>query len=340
MTSRFRIAAALAAVALSIAVQSTQAQDWPNRPIRIIVGFGAGGGTDIAARIIAEHLSKALGQPVVVENRVGAGGNTAAEQVARSAKDGYTALMMSNAHVIAPAMYKSLRYDSVNDFQMVSMVGTAGLMLVTAPDFPAQDVKGLIAHAKKNPGKLNFGSPGVGTTQHFASEFLKQMAGLDILHVPYKSTPATLTGLIAGETQMVIELIQTVQGQVQAGKMRAIGVTSPQRFPTVPDIPTLAETGLPGYDVTSWYGLAFAAGTPAPIVEKTNKAMRELLATDARARADRQGRRAAEVIDAGGAAQTHRFRDRSLEGRSREGQDRTAMTMNPSWPGLSRPSTS
>ena len=281
MTRRFSIAAALAVAAFFFASTASYAQDWPNRPIRIIVGFGAGGGTDIAARIIAEHLTKTLGQPVVVENRVGAGGTAAAEQVARSAKDGYTALMMSNAHVISPAMYKSLRYDSVNDFQMVSMVGTAGLMLVTAPDFPAKDVKGLIAHAKKNPGKLNFGSPGVGTTQHFASEFLKQMAGLDILHVPYKSTPATLTGLIAGETQMVIELIQTVQGQVAAGKMRAIGVTSPQRFPTVPEIPTLAETGLPGYDVTSWYGLAFAAGTPAPIVEKTNKAMRELLATDA-----------------------------------------------------------
>ncbi len=280
MTSRFRIAVALFVAASSIAATSAQAQDWPARPIRIVVGFGAGGGTDIAARIIAEPLSKALGQPVVVENRVGAGGTTAAEQVARSAKDGYTALMMSNAHVIAPAMYKSLRYNSVNDFQMVSMVGTAGLMLVTAPDFPAKDVKGLIAHAKKNPGKLNFGSPGVGTTQHFASEFMKQMAGLDIQHVPYKSTPATLTGLIAGEVQMVIELIQTVQGQVQAGKMRAIGVTSPQRFPTVPDIPTLAETGLPGYDVTSWYGLAFPAGTPAPIVEKTNKALRDLLATD------------------------------------------------------------
>ena len=280
MRRRISFAAALALVALSIVVSSSHAQDWPTRPIRIVVGFGAGGGTDIAARIIAEPLSKALGQPVVVENRVGAGGNTAAEQVARSAKDGYTALMMSNAHVIAPAMNKSLRYDSVNDFQMVSMVGTAGLMLVTAPDFPAKDAKGLIAHARKNPGKLNFGSPGVGTTQHFSSEFLKQMAGLDILHVPYKSTPATLTGLIAGETQMVIELIQTVQGQVQAGKLRAIGVTSPQRFPTVPDIPTLAETGLPGFDVTSWYGLAFPAGTPAPIVDKTNKAMRELLATD------------------------------------------------------------
>ena len=216
----------------------------------------------------------------MVENRVGGGGTTAAEQVARAPKDGYTALMMSNAHVIAPAMNKSLRYNSVGDFQMVSMVGTAGLMLVTAPDFPAKDVKGLIAYAKKNPGKLNFGSPGVGTTQHFASEFLKQMAGLDILHVPYKSTPAVLTGLIAGEVQMVIELIQTVQGQVQAGKMRAIGVTSPKRFPTVPDIPTLAETGLPGFDVTSWYGLAFPSGTPTPIVERTNKALRELLATD------------------------------------------------------------
>jgi tripartite-type tricarboxylate transporter receptor subunit TctC len=280
MLRRLSIATTLAFVAPFLVAPSAHAQDWPTRPIRIVVGFGAGGGTDIASRIIAEPLSKALGQPVVVENRVGAGGTTAAEAVARSPKDGYTALMMSNAHVLSPAMYKSLRYDSVNDFQMVSMVGTAGLMLVTTPGFPAKDVKGLIAHAKANPGKLNFGSPGVGTTQHFASEYLKQLAGLEIQHVPYKSTPATLTGLLAGEVQIVTELIQTVQGQVQAGKMRAIGVTSPQRFPTVPDIPTLSETGLPGFDVTSWYGLAFPAGTPAPIVEKTNKALRALLATD------------------------------------------------------------
>ncbi len=259
---------------------ASQSQDWPTRPIRIIVGFGAGGGTDIAARIVAEPLSKALGQPVVVENRVGAGGMTAAEQVAKGAKDGYTALMMSNAHAVSPAMYKSMRYDPIADFQMVSMVGVAGLMLVTAPDFPGKDLKGLIAHAKANPGKLNIGSAGVGTTQHFAGEYMKQLAGVDIVHVPYKSTPATLTALIAGEVQMVIELIQTVQGQVQAGKMRAIAVTSPGRFPTVPDIPTMSETGLPGYDVTSWYGLAFAAGTPPQIVQKTNKAMRELLATD------------------------------------------------------------
>src|SRR5215813_6097054 len=184
MATRFSFRTAFSLVALIALTQPLAAQDWPRQPIRIVVGFGAGGGTDIAARIVAQPLSELLGQPVVVENRVGAGGTTAAEQVARSPKDGYTALMMSNAHVISPAVYKSLRYDSVNDFQMVSMVGTAGLMLVTAPDFPAQDVKGLIAHAKKNPGKLNFGSPGVGTTQHFASEFMKQMAGLDILHVP------------------------------------------------------------------------------------------------------------------------------------------------------------
>jgi tripartite-type tricarboxylate transporter receptor subunit TctC len=279
MKSMF-IRTALAVVALSVIAAATSAQDWPSRTIRIIVGFGAGGGTDIAARIIADPLSKALGQPVVVENRVGAGGTTAAEMVAKSPKDGYTALMMSNAHAVTPAMYKSLRYDSIADFAMVSMVGTAGLMLVVAPDFPGKDLKGVIAHIKANPGKLNFGSPGVGTTQHFAAEYMKQLAGLDIQHVPYKGTPASITALIAGEVQMVIELIQTVQGQVQAGKLRSIAVTSPKRFPTVPDIPTFAESGLPGYDVTSWYGLAFPAGTPASIVERTNKAMRALLATD------------------------------------------------------------
>jgi tripartite-type tricarboxylate transporter receptor subunit TctC len=274
------VCAALVAGALSIFVAPAPAPDWPKQPIRIVVGFGAGGGTDIAARIVAEPLSKALGQPVVVENRPGGGGNTAAEAVARGPKDGYTALMMSNAHAVAPAMYKTLRYDSLGDFQMVSMVGTAGLMLVTAPDFPGKTVKDVIEHVKANPGKLNFGSPGVGTTQHFAMEYMKQLAGLQIQHVPYRGTPATLAALIAKEVHLVIELIQTVQGQVQGGTLKSIAVTSPQRFPTVPDIPTFAETGLPGYDVTSWYGLAFPAGTPQAIVAKTNKAMRDLLATD------------------------------------------------------------
>ncbi len=280
MTRAFSSRAAFAVFALSIFAIPAAAQDWPSRPIRIVVGFGAGGGTDIAARMMAIPLAEALGRPVVVENRVGAGGTTAAEQVAKAPKDGHTALMMSTAHAVVPAMYKSLRYDPIKDFQMISMVGIAGLMLVTVPDFPAKDLKGVIAHAKANPGKLNFGSPGVGTTQHFAAEYMKQMAGLDIQHVPYKTTPATLTGLMAGEVQMVIELIQTVQGQVQAGKLRAITVTSGKRFPTVPNIPTFTESGLSGYDVTSWYGLALPAGTPAPIVGRMNKEMRTLLASD------------------------------------------------------------
>ena len=162
-----------------------------------MVGFGAGGGTDIAARIVAQPLSEMLGQPVVVENRVGAGGTTAAEGVARSPKDGYTALMMSNAHAVSAAMYKTLRYDPIADFQMVSMVGIAGLVLVTAPELPGQGPQGRSSRmAKANPGKLNFGSPGVGTTQHFAAEYMKQLAGIDMQHVPYRSTPAALTGLI------------------------------------------------------------------------------------------------------------------------------------------------
>ncbi len=274
---------ALAVVALSMGSMHSAplaAQPWPSKPIRIVVGFGPGGGTDIAARIVAQPLSEMLGQPVVVENRPGAGGTTAAEAVARSPKDGYTALMMSNAHAVSAAMYTTLRYDPIGDFDMVSMVGTAGLVLVTAPDFPGKDLKGVIAQVKANPGKLNFGSPGVGTTQHFAAELMKQLAGLDIQHVPYRSTPAAVTALISNEVQLVIELIQAVQGQFQSGALRAIAVTSPERFPTVPDIPTFPESGLPGYDVTSWYGLAFPAGAPAAIVTRVNKAMRDLLASE------------------------------------------------------------
>jgi len=278
MTS-FGIKAAIALVTLSVLAAPAHAQDWPQHPIRIVVGFGAGGGTDLAARIVSEPLSKALGQPVVVENRVGAGGTTAAEAIAKGPKDGYTALMMSNAHAVSAAMYKTMRYDPINDFQMVSLVGTAGLVMVTAPSFPAKDLKGVIAYAKANPGKLNFGTPGVGTTQHFASEYFRQLAGLDMQHIPYRSTPQAITALIAGEVQIVIELIQPVMGQFQSGTLRAIAVTSPERFATVPDLPTFAESGLPGYDVTSWYGLSFAAGTPAPIVAKTNRAMRDLLAS-------------------------------------------------------------
>jgi tripartite-type tricarboxylate transporter receptor subunit TctC len=276
-----RISIALSIVAgLVLSLAPMHAQDWPTRPIKLLVGFGAGGGTDIAARLVGQAMSEILGQPVVVENRVGAGGMTAADAVAKGPKDGTMALMMSNAHAISAVMYKTLRYHPVNDFEMVSMVATAGLALVTRPDFPAKDLAGTVAAIKANPGKYNFGSAGAGTTQQFSGELMKQIAGLDMRHVPYRSTPAVLAGMLSGDVEMVFELIQTIQGQVNTGALKAIAVTSPQRNPILPNVPTFAESGMPGFDVTSWYGVALPAGTPTAIVQKMNKAMVELLARD------------------------------------------------------------
>jgi tripartite-type tricarboxylate transporter receptor subunit TctC len=281
MTSSFFVRVAVAAIAIIGADNRlASAQEWPTRPIRLVVGFGAGGGTDIAARLVAQPLSEILGQPVVVENRPGAGGTTAADGVAKSPKDGYTALFMSNAHAISAVMYKALRYDPVDDFQMVSMVATAGLVLVARPDFPAKDVAEVLALVRANPGKFNFGSAGVGTTQQFAGELMKQTAGLDIMHVPYRTTPAAVTGLRGKDVELVFELVQPVHGQIQAGDLKAIAVTSPERNPILPDVATFAESGMPGFDVTSWYGLAFPAGTAPAIAQKTNKAMQELLARE------------------------------------------------------------
>ena len=274
-----KLAAAVAA-ALCMHVLPGAAQNYPSHTIRIVVGFGAGGGTDLAARIMAQALQDVLGQSVVVENKPGAGGVMAADQVAKSPKDGYTLLMMSNAHAVAPAVNKSLPFDPVKDFQMLSMVGTAGLAMVSTPDFPASDLKGAMALLKANPEKFNYGSPGIGTTQQFAAELMSQMAGFKITHVPYRSTPQVLAGLLSKDINYTFELIQTVIGQVRSGTLKAIAVTSPQRYPTLAEVPTFAESGLPGYDVTSWYGLSMPAGTPQPIVDQLNKALAEALAKD------------------------------------------------------------
>jgi tripartite-type tricarboxylate transporter receptor subunit TctC len=168
----------------------------------------------------------------------------------------------------------------VKDFQMISMIGTAGLMLVTRPDFPANNLREVIAALKAKPGKYNYAASTVGSTQHFATELFAQMAGVKMVHIPYRGTPAAIAALLGGQVDLVMELIQTVRGQVEAGKLKAIAVTSPQRFPSVPNVPTFAESGMPDYAVTSWYGLALPAGTPAPIVEKMTKAMRDVLARD------------------------------------------------------------
>lgn len=271
------IAAALAAGLLS-AVAAPASAEWPNdQPIRVLVGFNAGGGTDIVSRIIAPPLGELLHQSVVVENKVGAGGTIAAETVARANKDGYTALMTSPAHTVAAAMLKSIRYDVVKDFADVSLVADSSFVIVAKKDFPANDIKGLVAFAKASPGKINFADVGVGSTQNFAGELFRQMTDIDVKHIPYSSTPGVVTALLQGQVGYGVELAHAVQGQVQAGQLKLLAVGGPSRWPTLPNVPTVAESGVPGYAVTGWYGWMYPAGTPQAIVDKTNAALKKVL---------------------------------------------------------------
>lgn len=278
---RALIAAAMAA-GLIVTAAAPASAEWPNdRPIHVIVGFGPGGGTDIVSRIIAPPLSEVLHQSVVVENKVGAGGTIAAEQVARADKDGYTALMTSPAHTVSAAMLKAIRYDAVKDFAPVSWVADSAFVVIARKNFPANDIKGLVALAKKSPGKLNFGDVGVGSTQNFAGELLRQMTGIDTKHIPYRSTGAVVTALLSGEVDYGVELAHAVQGQVKAGQLKLLAVGAPKRWPTLPDVPTVAESGVPGYSVVGWYGWMYPAGTPKVIVDKTNAALKEVLSRPA-----------------------------------------------------------
>jgi len=281
--------AAIAVIGLLGALPA--AAEWPNdKPIHVLVGFGPGGGTDIVARIIAQPLSELLHQTVVVENKPGAGGSIASEIVARADKDGYTAAMLSTGHTISAVMLKSLRYDSIKDFAPVALVANSAFVFVARKDFPANDLKGLVAVAKAQPGKLNFASVGLGSTQHFAGELMRQQTGIEVKHIPYRGTPAVVTALLAGEADYAVELAHAVKGQVQAGQLKLLAVATPQRWPTIPDVPTVAESGLPGYSVTGWYGWVYPAGTPPAIVEQTNKALKDVLARpDIRDQLDKVG---------------------------------------------------
>lgn len=274
---RFVAALTFATVAIGVETRTATAQEWPTRSVRIVVPNGPGGGTDIVSRILGQALQEKFGQAFVVENKPGAGTTLGADTVAKSPADGYTLLMMSNAHAVSGAGHPNLKYKPVDDFQMVSMVGTVPLILVTSPAFPPKTVKEVVADSKANPGKYNYASVGAGTSQHFAGELFRVLADVDIKHVPYRTSPAAITGLMTDEVQMTFELVPAVQSQIAAGKLRAIAVTSPERFAAMPDTPTIMEAGLP-YNVTSWYGLAFPAGTPKAIVDKLNAAVAEILA--------------------------------------------------------------
>ena len=240
--------------------------------MRFVIGFTPGGPSDILARAVGQKLAERWGQQVVIENRPGAGGNVAAEAVARSAPDGYTWLLGNNSILATnQTLYRSLPYDPVKDFAPVSLVAVQPNILVVHPAVPAQSVAELIALAKKDPGKLNYASSGSGAAAHLAGELFKTMAGVDLVHVPYKGAQPALTDVIAGQVQVMFATSASVIPHVRAGKLRALAVTSAQRSPSVPELPTVSEAGVPGFEAITWHGVVVPAATPAALVERMNR---------------------------------------------------------------------
>ena len=256
------------------------AQAYPTKPIRIVVPFPAGGTTDVLARAAAQKLAETLGQPAVVDNRPGAGGNIGAELVAKSAPDGYTLLMGTvGTHAINPGLYPKLPYDHVKDFAPVILVAGVPNVLVINPALPVNSVPELIAYAKANPGKLNFASSGNGTSIHLSAELFKTMAGVQMTHVPYKGSAPALQDLVGGQVQLMFDNLPSSLALIKGGKLKALAVTSGARAAALPDVPTLAESGLPGFEASSWFGLLAPTGTPSSVIAKLNGEIAKWLAT-------------------------------------------------------------
>ncbi len=280
---RATIAAAFAAgVMLATAAAAPASAEWPaDKPVRVLIGFGAGGGTDVATRILAEGLSESLGQQFVIENKPGAGGSIASGLVAKAPKDGYTAVAISMGHSVSAVMVKNVPYDPVNDFAPVGIFTNSAFVVVVPKNSPATDIKSLIAYVNKQPGKLNYSTVGLGSTQHLIAEHLRQRTSMNAQAVSYRTTGEVVSALLRGDAAYAVELYHPIRGQVDSGDLRVIAVATPKRWPAIPNMPTLAEGGVAGIGYLGWYGLAFPAGTPQPIVDKLHKAMREVLAKDA-----------------------------------------------------------
>ncbi len=246
------------------------AQNYPAKPIRFIAAFPAGGPSDIVARAVGKRMAEVLGQPVVIENRAGAGGNIGAEAVARSAPDGYTVLLGGSYLTIAPSLYAKLPFDPERDFAPIGLLVANQYVLVTHPAVPARDVRELVRLARSKPGQLSYASAGIGSPPHLAGELLKTMAGIYALHIPYKGASPALVDLIGGHIDFYFGGISGALPHVKTGKTRALAVTSSRRSSQLPNVPTVAESGLPGYDITTWFGLLAAAGTPREIVDRLN----------------------------------------------------------------------
>ena len=259
---------AFCALALAAFTPAASAQSYPVKPVRFVVPYPPGGPTDILGRAVAQALGESVGQPVIVDNKPGASGMIGAEQVAKAAPDGYTILVNASIHVINPSLYSKTSFDAMKDFVPVSQIASVPLILVVGQSVPANSVKELIALAKASPGKLTFASSSVGAAPHLAGELLKRMAGVDIVHVPYKGSGPATADLIGGHVTMMIDSMPSSIAHVKAGKLKVLGVSTAKRISALPDTPTIAESGLPGFDIATWYGVWAPAGTPKEIVNR------------------------------------------------------------------------
>src|SRR5256885_16115422 len=268
----------LAAAALAVHAVVAGAQAWPAKPLKLVTPFPPGGSADVIARLIANQLSVQLGQPVVVDNRPGAGGLVGNECVAKQPPDGYTLLLITGAYPVQGAMLKSLPFDPLGDIAMVSMLTSYPFVISVRPDSRFRSIAELIAYAKANPGKLNFPSSGIGTVHHLSGELLNAMAGIEMVHVPFRGGASPLTEVLGGRVDLLLEAMTLSIGQIHSGKLRALAVTSRDRWQALPDVPTVAET-VPGYEVNSFIGLGATGGTPREIVERLNAEVRKALAS-------------------------------------------------------------
>ncbi|HEX6635317.1 MAG TPA: tripartite tricarboxylate transporter substrate binding protein [Usitatibacter sp.] len=265
--------ARILAVLLAAFATAAYAQPYPSKPIHFVVPYPAGGPLDTVARLLGQKVSESVHQPVVVENKPGAGGNIGADYVAKAAPDGYTILMGAVAtHAINPTLYRNIPYDPVKDFAPVTEVAWTPNVLVVNPSLPVSNVKEFIAYAKAHPGELNFGSGSTGSAGHLAGELFKTMAGVQMVHVPYKGAGPAMQDLIGGQIQLMFDNLASSLGQVRAGKVRALAVTTAKRSTLAPDLPTIAESGLPGFDISTWFGIFAPGGTPQPVVQRLHDA--------------------------------------------------------------------
>jgi tripartite-type tricarboxylate transporter receptor subunit TctC len=276
-----RLCIALVAFGVCCGISDAQAQSYPNHIITLVIPFAPGGSTSIVGRVIADKMSQLLGESIVVDNRPGAGGTVGTKAVAKSDPDGYTILLgYTGTLAIGPSLYKNVGYDPRKDFAPIGMIGNAPSALAVHPSFPAKSVSELIAYAEANPGKVNFGSAGVGSVNHITGEYFARAAGITLVHIPYKGTGPALTDLLGGHIPMALAPIPAIHANVSAGLLRALAVTGKTRSSLLPDVPTISETGLTGFEASLYYGLVAPAGTPRPVIDKLNRELQAALASD------------------------------------------------------------